>query len=186
MATESTSLKGQLILDGGKLRGSCFHRSVLLVCQHDAQGAFGLVLNREAGAELASSVTSPLPQDVGGLPLMSGGPVEARALSFLHSSSVLLNANVMPNVSLGHSVEELADIGESLSPGQRIKVFAGYAGWSPGQLDGEVEQGAWIAYPASVELVFDTPVDRLWPLILSKLGWEYQLLANRPEDPSWN
>jgi putative transcriptional regulator len=68
-----------------------------------------------------------------------------------------------------------------------VRRFAGYAGWRPGQLDGEMEQKAWLTFPASLELVFETPPEQLWQKILeSKGGWKNRLLAQMPENLSWN
>jgi putative transcriptional regulator len=80
----------------------------------------------------------------------------------------------------------LAEIGESFSSNRRVKMFAGYAGWSAGQLEDEMKRGAWLTHPASVELVFDTDPQQLWRLILQQKGWKYKLLAQMPEDLSNN
>ena len=66
-------------------------------------------------------------------------------------------------------------------------MFAGYAGWSPGQLEGEMKRKAWLTHPASLELVFETPPLQLWQIVLErKGGWRNKLLAQMPEDLSWN
>src|SRR4051812_41653280 len=129
------SLKGQLLLDNGKLRGSFFHRTVILICQHDAEGAFGLILNRSTNNKVGDALVSNIPDVLKDETLFLGGPVQPQALSYLHSDAFLPDANVMANLNVGHSLESLLEIGESYSTTQRIKVFAGYAGWSPGQLD---------------------------------------------------
>ena len=67
--------------------------------------------------------------------LFLGGPVQPQALSFLHNDVYLPDASVMPNLDLGHSLDSLMEIGESFSATRRVKIFAGYAGWSPGQLE---------------------------------------------------
>jgi putative transcriptional regulator len=92
----------------------------------------------------------------------------------------------MPNLSLGHSLDDLTEIGESFSPTRKIKMFAGYAGWSPGQLEDEMKHKAWITHPASLELLFDTSPDKLWQIILNQKGWKYKILGQTPEDLSWN
>lgn len=186
MAESFKSLQGQLLLDGGKLRGSFFHRTVVLVCQHDANGAFGLVLNRASGKTVGEMIESDLPAGVQEEPLYLGGPVQPAALSYLHTDQFLLNANVMENVSLGHSIESLADIGESFSGAQRVRVFAGYAGWSGGQLDDEMKRGSWLAHAASIDLVFDVKPEELWYRILRDKGWKYRLVSQAPDDLSWN
>ena len=179
-------LKGQLLLDSGQLRGSFFQRTVVLICQHDAEGAFGLVLNRATGSNVGEMIVADLPDKLKSCPLYLGGPVQPSALSFLHSDESCLDANVMPNLSLGHSLDSLVDIGESFSSTRKIKLFAGYAGWSPGQLEEEMQRKAWLTHPASLELVFDAEPDKLWQSILSQKGWKYKLLAQMPEDLSLN
>jgi putative transcriptional regulator len=73
-----------------------------------------------------------------------------------------------------------------LSPTRKLRLFAGYAGWSPGQLEDEMKRKAWLTHPASLELVFDTDPGQLWQKILNCKGWEYKLLSQTPEDPSLN
>jgi len=187
MPEKLQSFKGQLLLDSGELRGSFFQRTVLLICQHDAEGAFGLVLNRTTGNNLGEAIVANLPDSLRECPLYVGGPVQPTALSFLHSDSFIPDATVMPNLSLGHSLDSLVEIGESFSGTKKVKLFAGYAGWSPGQLEGEMKRKAWLAYPASLELIFDIPSAELWPTVLRrKGGWRNQLLAQSPEDLSSN
>ena len=186
MAGRPKSLKGKLLLDGGKLNGSFFHRTVVLVCQHDSDGAFGLVLNRGSGSKVGEMIVADLPETLKETPLFIGGPVQPAALSYLHSDDFLINANVMPNINLGHSLDSLVEIGESLSTTQQVRIFAGYAGWSPGQLDDEMNRGSWLMHPASIDLVFQVEPSDLWRKILREKGWKYRLLADGPEDVSWN
>jgi putative transcriptional regulator len=186
MSETHNFLKGQLLLDSGQLRGSFFQRSVVLICQHDPEGAFGLVLNRATGSSVGDMIVADLPDKLKGCPLYLGGPVQPSALSFLHTDAFIAEANVLPNLSLGHSLDSLIEIGESFSPTQKIRLFAGYAGWSPGQLEAEMKRKAWLTHPASLELVFETSPDHLWQQILRQKGWQYRLLAQMPEDPSLN
>ncbi len=186
MADERTFLKGQLLLDGGKLRGSFFNRTVLLICQHDADGAFGLVLNRSSGKCVGDMVVADLPDKLKEEVLFLGGPVQPSALSFLHTDTFVPHANVMPNLNLGHSLDTLMELGESYSSTQKVRLFAGYAGWSPGQLDDEMKREAWIVHPASLDLVFEADPINLWKAIISKKGWKYRLMSEGPEDLSWN
>jgi putative transcriptional regulator len=180
-------MKGQLLLDSGQLSGSFFQRTVVLICQHDAEGAFGLVLNRSTGNKVGDVIVADLPETLKEAQLFLGGPVQPAALSFLHSDNFIPDANVFPNLNLGHSLDDLVEIGESFSAGKKVKMFAGYAGWSPGQLEDEMKRKSWITYPASLELVFETPPERLWQKILkAKGGWKNKLLSQMPENLSWN
>jgi len=186
MAKAAKYLKGQLLLDGGNLHGSWFHRTVVLICQHDAEGAFGLVLNKLSGNKVGDALVADLPERIKDLPLFVGGPVQAGAMSFLHTDAFLPNANVLPNLGLSHSLDELVELGDSFSPTQQFRLFAGYAGWSPGQLEDEMRRHAWLTHPASLDLVFHAEPASLWKNILRERGWRYRLLADSPEDPAWN
>ncbi|HTI98241.1 MAG TPA: YqgE/AlgH family protein [Dongiaceae bacterium] len=179
-------MKGQFLLDGGQLAGSFFHHTVVLICQHDAEGAFGLVLNRAAGSKVGDLLVADLPDWLKESPFYQGGPVQPTALSFLHSDTFMPEANVLPNLSLNHSLDELMELGASFSPTKKVKLFAGYAGWSPGQLEAEMKRKAWITHPASLELVFNEPPGQLWSEILRRKGPRYRLLAQMPDDPSLN
>jgi putative transcriptional regulator len=181
------SLKGQLLLDSGQLTGSFFHRTVVLICQHDAEGAFGLILNRASEGKVGEILVADLPDSIKNQMLYVGGPVQPAALSYLYSDLFLSDANVLPNLSVGHSLENLVELAEGYSAGREIRVFAGYAGWAAGQLDGEMKREAWLTHPATGELVFKADSSGLWQEILrQKHGWKYRLLSEMPDDLSWN
>lgn len=179
-------LKGQLLLDSGQLRGSFFQRTVVLICEHNPEGAFGLVLNRTTGSKVGEMVIADLPDVLKDCPLYLGGPVQPTALSFLHSDSFVPDANVIPNVSLSHSLDALMEIGESFSSERKVRMFAGYAGWSPGQLEDELKRDAWLIHPASSDLVFEKEPGQLWQYVLRQMGPKYKLLAQMPDDLSLN
>ena len=196
MAAKPKFLQGQLLLDSGQLGGSFFQRTVVLICQHNSEGAFGLILNRALGKTVGEMLVADLPDTLKESPLFLGGPVQPGALSFLHSDTFLpdadisisdIDGNVFPNLNLGHSLDDLLEIGESFSPAKKVKLFAGYAGWSPGQLETEMKRKSWLTFPASVQLVFETPPEQLWQKILNdKGGWKNKLLAQMPDDLSLN
>jgi len=180
------NLKGQFLLDGGKLRGSYFHRTVVLICHHDDEGAFGLVVNRASDNDVGDLIIADLPETLKEQKLFAGGPVQPAALSYLHTDAFVPEASIIPGLQIGHSLEELVDIGESYSSEKQVKIFAGYAGWSPGQLEDEMKRDSWLTYPATSELVFKTPPDLIWRHIMKQMGWQQRLFADSPDDLSWN
>lgn len=186
MSAKPKFFQGQLLLDSGDLAGSFFQHTVILVCQHDANGAFGLVLNRPTKSKVSERLVAELPETLADSPLFLGGPVQPTALSFLHADHFLPDANVLPNLSVNHSLEELVDLGESFSTSQQIKIFAGYAGWSAGQLEAEMKRKAWLTHPASPELIFAADPTGLWQRILHEKGKAYRLLSQMPDDLSQN
>jgi putative transcriptional regulator len=186
MAEEFGSLKGQLLLDSGQLSGSFFHRAVVLICHHDAEGALGLILNQPTENKVGDVVAADLSEGLKEESLFIGGPVQTNALTYLHTDAYLDEANVLPNLSMGHSLDDLQEISDGFSPTKQIRCYAGYAGWEGGQLEGEMKRKAWVMHPASVELVFSNAPTGLWKGILKEKGWKYRLLAEMPEDLSFN
>jgi putative transcriptional regulator len=187
MKGEFQSLKGQLLLDSGQLRGSFFHRSVVLICHHDSDGAFGLVLNHRTENRVGDVLVADLPDTLKEEPLYIGGPVQTNALTYLHADTYLPDGNVLANLNMGHSLDDLQELASSFSGTRQLRCYAGYAGWTSGQLESEMERRAWITHPASLDLVFsDKAGESLWKKILTEKGWQYRLLADGPEDPSWN
>jgi putative transcriptional regulator len=93
---------------------------------------------------------------------------------------------VMTNLNLGHSIDALVDVSESFSGTQKLKLFAGYAGWSAGQLDNEMSRGDWLTHPATLDLVFPAEPAQLWKNIMKQKDIKSRLLADSPDDLSWN
>ena len=186
MARSRKSLKGQLLLDGGSLQGSSFHRSVVIICQHDDQGAFGLVINRPAGTIVGEALPGEVPEILKQQPLFLGGPVQPQALSYLVSEPALTPSNVFPDLSLGHELADLFALSREGSLTRRFLVFAGYSGWAPGQLDEEIRRGSWLRHPASLNLVFDPAPQHLWKRIMSRKGWQNRLISEGPDNPALN
>ena len=186
MTDPKKPLKGHFLLDSGKLAGSFFHKSVVLICQHNADGAFGLVLNRSTESKVGEMLVANLPESIKNQPLYLGGPVQPTGLSYLHTDVFMPNGNVMENLDLGHSLDTLVELGDSYSQTQKIRIFAGYAGWSPGQLEDEMHREAWLTHPASLDLIFESEQSTLWQAILKQKGWKYRLLMQMPDNLSSN
>ena len=183
------SLKGQLLLDSGKLAGSEFHHTVVLICQHNPEGAFGLVLNRVSEQTVDEALAAKVPVTIQALPLYFGGPVQPKMLSCLiyePTNIEIYQTHVLPGLRLMHDLDELLMPSESDASFKQIKFFAGYAGWSSGQLDNEMQMDAWLTHPASIDLVFHPESEKLWRLILRGKGPKYQLLAEAPDDLAKN
>src|ERR1044071_6219792 len=98
MSGAAKYLQGQLLLDSGQLGGSFFQHTVVLICQHNAEGAFGLVINRALGKTVGDVIIADLPDVLKESPIYLGGPVQPAALSFLHTADFMPDANVMPNL----------------------------------------------------------------------------------------
>ncbi|WP_420454084.1 YqgE/AlgH family protein [Rubrivirga sp.] len=162
-----------------------FRRTVVLLCEHTTEGSFGLVLNRPTGLTLAQATDEAIPFDAD---LWLGGPVQPDTLHYLHPYAHLDGTlPVLDDVFWGGDFEALRELiaGGVVDPG-RIRFFVGYSGWGAGQLDAEVDEGAWIVLPGSEALVFADGDDALWRQVLRQLGGEYALLSTFPDDPRLN
>ena len=172
------SLSGKLLIAAPSLH-DFFRRSVVLMVEHNEQGAFGVVLNRPSETSVAEVVPSLALYSDEDEVVWIGGPVGA-------DTAVALGRFDDPDAAAGIVVGDLGviDPDEPSDELRELRVYAGHAGWGPGQLEGEIEQDAWIIEPASAEDPFRD--GDLWSYLLGRRGGEYALLARMPEDPSMN
>ena len=110
MNTQFRSLKGHLLLDAGGMYGSSFHHSIILMCQHSPEGAFGLVLNQASDNCVGDILPFNLPPDVKQQPVRKGGPVDEQSVYILHSDAFMFQGNVLNNLSLMQDLNELNDL----------------------------------------------------------------------------
>lgn len=178
------SLRGSLLLAGGTLLDPNFRRSVVLIAEHGEEGALGLILNRPAEVSVETVVPSLALLVETGSPLFLGGPVA--------KDTVIALAEFEGEVPTGRPVlgsiafAPLAEEPDLLVGIRRARVFAGYAGWGPGQLEAELAESAWIVEPARPDDVFTPEPLRLWSSVLRRKGGEFAMLALMPHDPSSN
>jgi putative transcriptional regulator len=178
------SLRGSLLIAGPKLFDPNFRMTVVLVGEHNEEGAIGVVLNRSSGVSVseAAPALSPLVGEEAGLFL--GGPVEAQGAVVLADFEEPEMAGLLAFGSIGFLIGDVP--AEAATGIRRARVFAGYAGWGEGQLEREMEDDSWIIEPATPEDVFTDDPEGLWSGILRRKGPKYRLLSTMPFDPSLN
>ena len=178
------SLRGRLLVSSGGLYDPNFRHTVVLVGEHNADGALGVILNRALNVTV-EQVLPPLGDLVPpGEPLFQGGPVQPESPVLLAELADPELADLLVFGSVGFLVGDVSvDIQPSIL---RARVFAGYSGWGPGQLEGEIAVDSWILEPAGVEDVFTAAPDLLWNRVLERKGPEYKRLSRMPYDPSMN
>ncbi len=178
------SLRGRLLISSGGLYDPNFRHTVVLVGEHNADGASGVVLNRALNVTV-EQVLPPLSVLVPpGEPLFEGGPVEPDSPVLLAELAHPELADVLVFGSVGFLVGEVsADLQSSIL---RARVFVGYSGWGPGQLEAEMAADSWIIEPTRVDDVFTDAPDLLWSRVLQRKGPEYRQLSRMPYDPSMN
>jgi putative transcriptional regulator len=177
------SLRGKLLVAGGALFDPNFRRAVVLVADHDEEGAAGVVLNRRTDVTVAQAAP-PLASLTGdGDLLFIGGPVQPEAAVVVADFE---RPDLAERLVVG-SIGIVSGDGSTWAEGiRRARVFAGYAGWGPSQLEAEMEEESWLVEPATPEDVFTVDPDHLWGSILRRKGGEFAMLALMPDDPSTN
>jgi putative transcriptional regulator len=163
----ATSVAGQLLVATPVLSGPPFSHTVILVAQHDANGALGIVINQPLGerpiAGLLQAAGANADNVTGSVQLFFGGPVDPR-LGFVVHSAEYHGGNTLDidgRVALSSGVQILRDIAHGKGPRRSLVAF-GYAGWAPMQLDNELRQGAWDVVPEDPALVFDDDRAKVW------------------------
>jgi putative transcriptional regulator len=185
---------GSLLVAAPLLDDPPFARSVVLVIDHDEEGAVGLVINRPTSLEVASIL--PVWADLADQPrvVFEGGPVgpeSALALALLRGSAVDEDEG-RGGIGVRHLTADLCLVDLDADPDDLVprmgglRVFAGYAGWAPEQLEDEIAEGAWFVLPAEPFDVFALDAGRLWARVLRRQTGELRLLATYPDDPTLN
>lgn len=179
-------LIGKLLLAMPSMTDPRFHRAVILLCAHDANGAMGLVINHPAQdvkfADLLKQLKIASDIELGSsqvsLPVISGGPVEKGRGFILHGSNFAQKDTV--KVDEQFSVTGTLDGLQAVANGQGPKpalFILGYAGWNAGQLDAELQQNAWLVSDPNPDLVFRTNPEDQWSLAVSSLGFDPGMLS---------
>ncbi len=176
------SLRGRLLIAGPTLLDPNFVRTVVLIGEHNEDGALGVVLNRPSDTTVGEAVPDLAWLGDGNDPVFVGGPVAETAVIVLAEWDDVSLAGALVEGDLGF-VGSDADQPEQLDGAiRRARVFAGHAGWGPGQLEAELEQDAWIVEPADPEDPFAR--GDLWSSALQRKGGAFAVLATMPSDPS--
>ncbi len=176
---------GRILIANPFLADSNFSRSVVLLCEHGAEGTVGFVLNRPTEltlSDLLPDLATPL------LSIFQGGPVQLDTLHMLHRTPELYSGvEIAPGIFWGGSYDALREsISENSYQPIDLRLFVGYSGWSPGQLEAELDQASWIVADADEALLFETDNDHLWRRAVESLGGAFGNLANLPISPQLN
>lgn len=173
------SLAPTLLLSMPQLVDPSFARSVVLLCEHAREGAFGLVVNRPSDISAAEAVQlEPAVEMPNDLPLLIGGPVEPQRGWILTAQAPadVDYRDLGAGLYLSASPLLLRRVLTTRPLPRRTIVLAGYAGWGPGQLDQELAQSAWLILPVELDLIFEIPSAASWEMAIRRLGADPHLL----------
>ncbi len=178
------SLRGRLLISSGGLYDPNFRHTVVLVGEHNSDGALGVVLNHALNVTVQKTLPTLSHLVPPGEPLFLGGPVQSSSPVLLAEFTNPELADILVFGPVGFLVGEVSpDIESSIV---RARLFGGYSGWGPGQLEAEMAVDSWIIEPALEDDVFTDAPDLLWSRVLERKGPEYRRLSRMPYDPSMN
>jgi putative transcriptional regulator len=171
------SLAGQFLIASPDMGDKRFARSVILMIEHNQRGAFGIVVNRPLGERPLADILRGLGGNAAGVEgtarIFWGGPVQPQVGFVVHTAEYRRTGtiDIDGRIAMTSSLEVLQDIATRKGPEKSLLAF-GYAGWGPGQLEGELRLQAWFTAPADAKLVFDDDRETVWD----------KALARRPRD----
>jgi len=181
--TIKDTLTGHLLIATPQLQDDFFQRSVIYMATHNREGAMGFIINAPIDRISINDILDQLQltQRLGdrNLPIMFGGPVES------HRGFVIHDGEFQQDTALGTQSGITVTANSSVLTGwlegefaARAMLALGYAGWTAGQIESEIEQGSWVSIPATRHLVFDTPHDQKWDMAISLLGFDMGNFSN--------
>ena len=177
---------GILLIADPFLKDPNFMRTVIFICEHQKEGSFGFVLNKQFKQTLDELMTGfeGFP-----IPIYYGGPVQMNTIHFLHQYPDQISGGheVMNGIFWGGDFEKLSELIKNKEIDLRkVRFFIGYSGWSNGQLSDELEEKSWLTVAATSDLIFHTNNNDVWKDSLKHLGGEYEMMINFPTDPQLN
>ena len=183
--SEPTYLTGKLLLAMPSIGDPRFRRSVIFMAAHDENGAMGLVINNDLPdmdfSQLLAqlNINSDIELDLGAnMPVMNGGPVEISRGFLLHSAEFKQDdtISVDDTFSITGTTDALKDVANGKGPEKALFIL-GYAGWTPGQLEQELQQNSWLVLDPDAALVFHDKNDEKWDMAIAKLGVDPAMLS---------
>jgi len=190
-------LTGHFLISGVQLYDPNFFRTVVLMVQHGKDGAFGLVVNRPAERTLGEILTPEVSGAAMDIPVYIGGPVQQDYLFALHSGLPLTSGGEsavrpIPGVVFEPATRDLIRYLSEEWPGSagggkpEIRLYAGYSGWAPGQLERELREHSWFTHQATADIVFHPDPETAWKTALSEKGGYFKFVADTGYMPSIN
>ena len=183
--TPVQSLQGQFLLAMPSMGDPRFLRSVVYMVAHDSEGAMGFIINKRAEGLSLGDILKDMPETVAktglvNLPVYVGGPVQNDRGFVLHTSDYEKTQNSLSQelpISLTQSADVLVDAAHGHGP-EKMRLFLGYAGWGPGQIEGELQDNAWLVCDANIAEIFTSQSDDLYEKCVAAMGIDLALLSN--------
>jgi putative transcriptional regulator len=181
-----TPNSGQLLVSEPFLADPNFRKTVVLLCEHEAQGSVGFIINRLLDVDTDEIIPGLLNVN---FPIYYGGPVEQNTLHFIHKAGLLIDESfpVGDDIFWGGNIDQINILLESGKANEQdFKFFIGYSGWGEGQLEAEIDQKAWWLTNLIQAEAFNENIEDIWPNTVRTMGKDFAYLADAPEDYNWN
>ncbi len=183
--TPVQSLQGQFLLAMPSMGDPRFLRSVVYMVAHDSDGAMGFIINKRAEGLSLGDILKDMPETVAktglvNLPVYVGGPVQNDRGFVLHTSDYEKTHNTLSQelpIALTQSADVLVDAAHGRGP-EEMRLFLGYVGWGPGQIEGELQDNAWLVCDANIAEIFTSQSDDLYEKCVAAMGIDLALLSN--------
>jgi putative transcriptional regulator len=178
--------RGRLLVSEPYLPDPYFRRTVVLLCEHNAEGSFGFVLNRFIDLDIGDLMQDMPPINAR---ISIGGPVQSGNLYYLHTLGKHIEGSVevLGDVHMGGDFEQLRSVlATDPKLAKHVRFFVGYSGWGEHQLEKELAQRSWLVHPADKRRIMNTGLKDLWADTLRGMGRAFAPLANFPDDPALN
>lgn len=177
---------GILLIADPFLKDPNFMRTVIFICEHQPEGSFGFVLNKQFEQTLDELIKG---FDGFPIPVYYGGPVQMDTVHFLHQypDEVPGGQEVTDGIYWGGDFEKLSALIKTKAIDlNKVRLFIGYSGWLNGQLSTELKENSWLTVTATQELIFHSEPQNIWKDSLKHLGGDYEMMINFPIDPQLN
>lgn len=178
--------RGKILLAEPFMADPNFKRTAVLICEHDQEGSVGFILNKPLEVRIDELIEDFPEFDT---EVCLGGPVQTDIVHYVHNVGDLLEGSikVTEGVYWGGDFEKLKFLAaQKIIQPHNIRFFVGYSGWSEGQLDDEMQIGSWVIADMDINYLFNTEPNKLWQKVMYNKGNTYTVIAQMPDDESWN
>lgn len=179
--------KGTFLIASPAIESGLFFRGVILICEHNPSGSFGILINKSLDLELPEEIMNLGEIANPHISIRAGGPVQTNQMMLLHSHKEHQDQalSICEGVYLGGDLQFLQEMMADEN-GPHIHLCFGYAGWTPGQLEREFLDGSWFIHQANQHYLFEVPPEKLWRTLLRDMGGKYAPLSMIPDDLTVN
>jgi putative transcriptional regulator len=179
--------KGTFLIASPEIETGIFFRGVMLLCEHNSSGSFGILINKPLDLEVPEEIISLSALSNPRVSIRAGGPVQTNQMMLLHTKGDTdqQTLKICDGVYLGGDLQLLQEM-LAEENGPFIHLCFGYAGWSGSQLEREFLDGSWYIHPATENHIFHIPPEKLWRTLLREMGGKYATLSMIPDDLAVN